>query len=258
MPRIHPSAVVDPRAKLAEDVEIGPLAVVGPEVELAAGVVVKSHATVTGRTSVGERTRIFPYVVLGEEPQDKSFSGETTELVIGADNVIRENAVIHVGTRKGGGCTRIGDDNLIMNGVHVGHDGQIGSHVILASQSALGGHVVVEDHAVVGGLCGIHQQARVGESAMVAALTGVSKDTPPFALTAGGRARIVGVNSVGLRRRGFPPETRRAIKRAFHLLFRSRTRLSDAIERCRGELGDRPEVERLLRFVESSKRGVSR
>ncbi len=258
MPLIHPSAVVDPGAKLADDVEIGPFAVVGPDVELAAGVEVKAHALLTGRTSVGERTRVFPFAVLGEEPQDKSFTGEATELRIGADNVIREHAVIHVGTAKGGGCTRIGDDNLIMNGVHIGHDGEIGSHVIVASHAALGGHVVIEDFAVVGGLCGIHQQARVGESAMVAALSGVSKDTPPFALTAGVRARIAGVNAVGLRRRGFPPETRRAVKHAFHLLFSSRLRLEVAIRRVEEELPDSPEVKRLLRFIETSERGVSR
>jgi len=258
LPRVHPSAVVDPGAKLADDVEIGPLAVVGPEVELAAGVEVKAHALVTGRTSVGERTRIFPFAVLGEEPQDKSFSGEVTDLVIGADNVIREHAVIHLGTRKGGGSTRIGDDNLIMNGVHIGHDGQLGSHIILASHSALGGHVVIEDFAVVGGLCGIHQQARVGESAMVGALSGVTKDTPPFALAAGQRARIAGVNAVGLRRRGFSPETRRAIKRAFHLLFSSRLRLQPALQRVKEELSGSPEVQRLVRFIETSERGVSR
>jgi UDP-N-acetylglucosamine acyltransferase len=258
LPRIHPSAVVDPGAKLADDVEIGAFAMVGPEVELAEGVEIKAHALLTGRTRVGERTRVFPFAVLGEDPQDKSFSGEVTDLVIGADNVIREHAVIHVGTRKGGGSTRIGDDNLIMNGVHIGHDGQLGSHIILASHSALGGHVVIEDFAVVGGLCGIHQQARVGESAMVAALSGVTKDTPPFALAAGARARIAGLNTVGLRRRGFSDETRSAIKRAFHLLFSSRLRLEPALQRVKGELSGCPEVQRLVRFIETSERGVSR
>lgn len=258
MPRVHPSAAVDPGAKLAADVEVGPFAVVGPEVELAAGVLLKPHALVTGRTRIGERTRVFPFAVLGEEPQDKSFSGESTRLEIGADNVIREHAVIHVGTEKGGGCTRIGDDNLIMNGVHIGHDGQVGSHVILASHAALGGHVTIEDFAVVGGLSGVHQMARVGESAMVAALSGVSKDAPPFSLMSGSRARMVGVNVVGLKRRGFSEETRAGIKRAFRLLFGSKLRLEPALARAKQEFRDCPEVQRLVRFVETSARGVSR
>lgn len=258
MPEIHPTAVVDPRAKLADDVRIGAFVVVGPEVELGAGVELRPHAHVWGRTSVGEGTRVFPFAVLGEEPQDKSFSGESTELVIGRENVIREHVTIHVGTVKGGGSTRIGDDNLIMNGVHVGHDTHIGSHCIIASQCAIAGHVTIEDFAVVGGLSGIHQFARIGESAMVAALSGVTKDAPPFSLVAGERATTRGLNAVGLRRRGFAAESRRQIKRAFHILFASRLRLEDALAQVREEGLDAPEVERLLRFVESSERGVSR
>ena len=258
MPEIHPTAVVDPRAKLAGDVRIGAQAFVGPEVELAEAVEVRAKAMVTGRTTVGARTRIFPFAVVGEEPQDRSFSGESTELVIGTDNVIREHAVIHVGTRKGGGATRIGDDNLIMNGVHVAHDTWIASHVIVASQCALGGHAQVHDYAVVGGLSGIHQFARVGESAMVAAMSAVTKDTPPFCLVAGNRARLVGVNLVGLRRRGLPPSTRSKLKRAYRILFHARLRLQPALERVRTELADSPEVQRLVRFLETSERGFSR
>jgi UDP-N-acetylglucosamine acyltransferase len=258
VPEIHSTAVVDPRAKVADDVRVGAFVVVGPEVELAAGVELRPHAYVWGRTSVGEGTRVFPFAVLGEEPQDKSFSGEATDLVIGRDNVIREHVTIHVGTPRGGGCTRIGDDNLIMNGVHLGHDTQVGSHCIIASQCAVAGHVVVEDYAVVGGLSGIHQYARIGESAMVAALSGVTKDAPPFALVAGERATTRGLNVVGLRRRGFPAESRAQIKRAFHILFGSKLRLEQAIARIREEGLDAPEVGRLLQFVESSERGVSR
>lgn len=258
MPRIHPSAVVDPAAKIADDVEIGAGAVVGPEVELASGVELRPHAHVWGRTRIGENTRIFPFAVVGEEPQDKSFTGEATELVVGRDNVIREHATIHVGTRKGGGCTRIGDDNFIMNGVHIGHDTQIASHCIIASHCALGGHVVVEDYAVVGGLSGIHQFARIGESVMVAAMSGVSKDAPPFSLVAGARARISGINVVGLRRRGFSTEVRAQIKHAFHILFNSKLRLEVALERVRAERFECAEVARLLQFLENSKRGFSR
>jgi UDP-N-acetylglucosamine acyltransferase len=256
--RVHPLAVVHPGAKLADDVEVGPFAVIGPEVELAAGVEVRTHALVTGRTRVGERARIFPFAALGEEPQDKSFSGEVTRLEIGCDTVIREHAVIHVGTVKGGGCTRIGDDTMIMNGVHVGHDSQVGSHVIIASHAALGGHVLVEDYAVIGGLAGIHQFARIGESAMVGAISGVTLDAPPFSLVSGERARLRGLNVIGMRRRGFSAETRAHIKHAFHVLFQSKLRKEVALERLRAELPDGPEVQRLLRFVEASERGVSR
>ncbi len=258
MARIHPSAVVESGAKIADDVVIGACAVVGPEVELAAGVELRAHAHVSGRTTVGEGTRIFPFAVLGEEPQDKSFSGEATELLVGRDNVIREHATIHVGTQRGGGCTRIGDDNFIMNGVHLGHDTEIGSHCIIASHCAFGGHVLVEDYAVVGGLCGIHQFARVGESAMVAAMSGISKDVPPFSLVSGQRACVSGINVVGLRRRGFSAEVRAEIKHAFHILFSSKLRLEPALERLRREHFESDEAARFLHFLENSERGFCR
>jgi len=258
LPRIHPTAVVEPGAKIADDAEIGAGATIGPEVELAPGVEIRPHAHVWGRTTIGSGTRIFPFAVVGEEPQDKSFSGESTELLVGRDNVIREHTAIHVGTRKGGGSTRIGDDNLIMNGVHVGHDTTIGSHCIIASHCAIGGHALLEDYAVVGGLSGIHQFARVGESSMVAALSGVTKDAPPFSLVAGERATLRGLNVVGLKRRGFSTESRRAIRRAYQLLFSSKLRLEPALEQVREECLPSPEVERLVAFLENSERGFSR
>jgi UDP-N-acetylglucosamine acyltransferase len=178
--------------------------------------------------------------------------------VIGCDTTVREHAVIHVGTRKGGGCTRIGDDVLVMNGVHIGHDSQVGSHVIIASLCAIAGHVQIEDYVAVGGLTGIHQFSRIGESAMVAATSAVSQDVPPFALAAGDRARLSGLNVVGLRRRGFSAETRLRIKRAYHLIFHSKLRLGDAAERVRAEIQGCPEVERLLHFLERSERGFVR
>lgn len=258
MARIHPSAVVDRRAKLADDAVIGPYCTIGPEVELGPGVVLKSHVHVTGHTTVGARTRVFPFVVLGEEPQDKSFSGEETALAIGADNVIREHTSIHVGTPDGGGCTRLGDDNLIMNGAHIGHDVRIGSHVIVASHVAIAGHASVEDFAVIGGLSGIHQYARIGESAMVGALSGVTLDAPPFSLVSGERARLRGLNVVGLRRRGVSASIREELKRAYHILFHSKLRLGPALERVRAGGFGSDEVRRLVAFFESSERGVSR
>ena len=258
MPRIHPAAVVDPAAKVADDVEVGPLSCVGPGAELGPGVVVANHGSIAGLTRVGARTRIHPFAALGGDPQDKRFSGERTRLEIGADNVIREGATIHVGTPRGGGCTRIGDDNLIMNGAHVAHDCQVGSHVIVASLVGLAGHVVGEDHAVLGAYTGVHQFARVGESVMTAANSMLSQDAPPFAMVAGDRARLVGLNTVGVRRRELPDEAVRALKRAFHLLFASKVRLGVALARGREGLRDAPEVARLARFLESSTRGFCR
>jgi UDP-N-acetylglucosamine acyltransferase len=255
---VHPSAVVDPRALLADDVSVGPYAVVGPHVELAPGVELGPHVHVTGHTRVGARTRIFPFASVGEEPMDKKFAGETTRLEIGCDNVIREHATLHVGTEKGGGVTRIGDDNLVMNGAHVAHDCQVASHTILASFCGLAGHVEVGDYAVLGAYTGVHQFSRVGESVMTAANTMLAQDAPPFALMAGDRARLAGVNAVGLKRRGFPPDVRRAIKHAYHVLFASRLPLAEAVARLRREGEPLPEVARLLRFLETSERGIAR
>ena len=249
---------MDPRAKLAGDVTIGAYAVVGPDVELADGVWLGPHALVVGRTSVGPRTRIFSFAVVGEDPQDKSFSGETSELRIGADNVIREHASIHTGTRKGGSITSIGDDNLLMNSVHVGHDARIGSHCILASFSGVAGHVVVEDFAVLGAYTGVHQFCRIGESAMVAGGSKCAQDVPPFALVHGDRAVLKGINRLGLRRRGFSRAQIAAVHHAYHLIFSSKLRLEPALARVREELAGSPEVERLVGFLVSSSRGFCR
>lgn len=258
MPRIHPTAVVDPAAKLADDVEVGPLSCVGPGVELGPGVAVANQVSITGLVQVGARTRIHPFAALGGDPQDKTFAGERTRLEIGADNVIREGATLHVGTPRGGGCTRIGDDNLIMNGAHVAHDCQVGSHVIVASFVGLAGHVEVGDYAVLGAYTGVHQFCRIGESAMTAANSMLSQDAPPFAMVAGDRARLVGLNAVGLRRRSLSEEAVRALKHAFHVLFSSKLRLETALARVREESAGVPEVERLLRFLEASTRGFCR
>lgn len=259
MAKIHPTAVVDPAAKLADDVVIGAYAVVGEHVELRAGVELRPHSHVRGHTTVGERTRIFPFSVVGEEPQDKGFDpAMETALEVGSDNVIREHVSIHLGTPGGGGCTRIGDDNLFMNGSHVGHDARIGDHVIVASNSAIGGHCQIHDHSVIGALSGVHQFTRVGESVMVAGLAGVAQDAPPFSLVAGERTTIRGLNAVGLRRRGFTTEVRKEIKRAYHIVFHSKLRLEVALDRIREEGLASDEVGRLVRFLETSERGFSR
>ena len=258
MARIHPTACVEEGAILADDVVVGPFSYVGSEVELAAGVEVAAHVTLLGRTLIGPDCRIFPHACLGGEPQDREFSGEATSLEIGARTQIREHVTIHVGTVRGGGCTRVGDDNFVMNSAHIGHDCQVGNHTIIASFCGLGGHTEVGDHAVLGAYTGLHQYARVGESVMVAGGSKLSLDAPPFAMVAGDRARLVGVNSLGLKRRGFDPKTRRQIKRAFHLIFHSKLRLEEALARVEEEVGGVSEVERLVSFLRKTERGFCR
>jgi UDP-N-acetylglucosamine acyltransferase len=257
MARIHPSAVVDPGAKLADDVEVGPYCVIGGEVDLGRGVCVGPHAVIVGRTSIGSRTRVFPFTVIGEAPQLLG-SESVTGLSIGADNVIREFCSIHAGSAAGGDATRIGDGNFLLNNVHVAHDCRIGDRCVLASLSALAGHVVIEDHAVIGAMVGVHQFVRIGEHSFTGAATRLSKDVPPFSRVAGQRAHWIGVNGVGLRRCGFSPEKIALLRRVFHVLFRSKLRLTTAMDRVAREHAGTAEVDRLLHFLATSRRGITR
>lgn len=258
MIRVHPTAVIEAGAQLAPGVEVGSHATIGPDVCLASGVVVEPHAVVCGRTQVGQGTRIHSFAAVGGAPQDRDHRGESTTLEIGCYNVIREHVTIHVGTLLGGGRTRIGDHNYLMNASHVAHDCQVGSHCVISSFAGLGGHAVVEDHAVLGAYTGVHQFARVGESVMSAANAKVSMDVPPFALVAGDRARILGLNQLGMERRNFSSKTRSALKHAFHVLFHSKLRLGAAVQKVRDELPGVPEVEHLVGFLERSERGFCR
>jgi len=255
--RIHPTAVVDPGAKLADEVEIGPYCVVGGDVALAAGVVLDSHVVVVGRTEIGARTRIHPFSVIGEAPQRLGAVGES-RLSIGEDNVLREYCSIHAGGEAGAGATRIGSHNFLLHSVHVAHDCRIGDHCVVASLSALAGHVEVEDFAVIGAMVGVHQFCRIGEHSFTGAGTRLSRDVLPFARVAGERARFIGVNGVGLRRRGFSPERVAALRHAFHLLFHSKLRREQALLRIAAEHAGSPEVERVLRFLAASRRGITR
>jgi UDP-N-acetylglucosamine acyltransferase len=258
LPELHPTACVEDGAILAPDVSVGPFAFVGREVELGPRVTVAAHATLLGQTRIAADCRIFSHACLGGEPQVRGFKGEATRLEIGLRTEVRENVTIHLGTPEGGGCTRIGDDNYIMNGAHIGHDCQIGNETIIASFCGLAGHTTVDDYAVLGAYTGLHQYTRVGESVMVAGGSKISLDAPPFAMVAGDRARLVGLNTIGLRRRGFSAETRRQIKHAFHLIFRSRLRLEEALARVGEEIGGVPEVERLVSFLQKTERGFCR
>jgi UDP-N-acetylglucosamine acyltransferase len=256
--RVHPSAVVARTAELAAGVRVGPHATVGPWVRLEEGAWVGANAVVTGRTTLGPRCRIFPFAAVGMPPQDLKYRDEPSRLEVGADTSIREHASVHLGTTAGGMLTRVGRGCLLMVSAHLGHDARLGDNVVVAAGAAIGGHVVIDDFAIIGGLVGVHQFTRVGESALCAAGAMVSSDVPPFCTVAGDRARLFGLNSVGLRRRGFAPDVIRTLKRAYRLLFQGDRRRGDAVARTRAAFGDVPEVERLVRFVESSTRGVCR
>ena len=258
MPNIHPTAVVDPGAKLADDVTVGPLAVIGSEVELGPGVEIGPHVCIAGRTRIGARTRVYPFAVLGQTPQIKNFDGRAGELLIGEDNEIREHVSIHVGLPDHGGITSLGNHNLLQNGFHVAHDCRIGSHCVLAGMSGFGGHCIVEDFAVVGAMSGIHQFVRVGESAFTAANSMVTKDVPPFVKVAGDRARFVGVNTINLERRGFDKDRIATIKHAYHVLFQSKLPFETACERVEAECGESRDVRHLLAFLRSAERGFVR
>ena len=253
---IHPTAVVSPRAEVAEDAYVGPYCFVGDGVRLGARVRLDSHCVVDGRTSVGEETHLFPFVSVGLAPQDLKYRGEPSETRVGRRCAIREFVTIHRGTEGGGMVTSVGDDCLIMAQAHVAHDCLVGSGVIMANAATLAGHVRVEDGANIGAYSGVHQFCRVGREAYVGGYSVVVKDALPFALTVGNHAKCYGLNTVGMRRRNYPKETLEALHHAFHLLLSARLNTTQALERIREEIPGTPEVEELVRFIETSERGV--
>ena len=253
---IHPTAVVSPRAEVAEDAYVGPYCFVGDGVRLGARVRLDSHCVVDGRTAVGEETHLFPFVSVGLAPQDLKYRGEPSETRVGRRCAIREFVTIHRGTEGGGMVTSVGDDCLIMAQAHVAHDCLVGSGVIMANAATLAGHVRVEDGANIGAYSGVHQFCRVGREAYVGGYSVVVKDALPFALTVGNHAKCYGLNTVGMRRRHYPKETLEALHHAFHLLLSARLNTTQALERIREEIPGTPEVEELVRFIETSERGV--
>jgi UDP-N-acetylglucosamine acyltransferase len=257
-PSVHPTAIVSPEAKLADDVLVGPYAIIGPRVTIGAGTTVGPHSVIEGNTTIGDNNRIFHFVSMGAVPQDLKYHGEDSCLVIGNRNTIREFATLHVGTEGGGLVTRIGNDNLLMNYTHVAHDCVIGNCNVLANVAQLAGHVTLQDFTVIGAAVGIHQFVRIGESALLGAGSMVSQDVPPFCNATGDRARLHGLNTVGLRRRGFSSELISAIKHAYRIMFQSELKSREAVARARAERPGVAEVDRFLDFILSSERGICR
>jgi len=253
---IHETAIVAPEAVIGERCHIGPFCTVGSEVELGPGVRLDSHVVIDGRTRVGDETHVFPFASIGLAPQDLKYAGEQTGTEIGKRNHIREFVTIHRGTAGGGGLTKIGDDNLLMAQAHVAHDCQIGDNVIMANAATLAGHVEIADRANVGAYSGVHQFCRVGVEAFVGGYSVVVKDAPPYAIIQGNHAKCYGLNKVGLKRRGYPKETIEKLHHAYHLLLTAKLNTSQAVERIKEEVKDCKEVDTLVEFIETSKRGV--
>ncbi|HXS73322.1 MAG TPA: acyl-ACP--UDP-N-acetylglucosamine O-acyltransferase [Rhodanobacteraceae bacterium] len=256
--KVHPTAIIDPRAQLAEDVSVGAYSVIGAEVEIDAGCSVGTHTTIEGPTRIGRDNQIGSHAALGGDPQDKKYAGERTELVIGRGNTIREFVTLNRGTGEGGGVTRIGNDNWIMAYVHIAHDCTIGDHIVLANNATLAGHVEIGDHVVLGGFAGVHQFCKVGAHAFAAMYAAINRDVPPFVYAAGQFAVPRGVNAEGLKRRGFSLERIAAIKRAYRTLYMSGKTLGQARIELAEQARDSEDVRALVEFIDRSERALVR
>jgi UDP-N-acetylglucosamine acyltransferase len=261
-PLIHPTALVDPLAQLAENVQVGAYSFIGPDVEVGAGTHIGMHSVIEGHTRVGVDNRIGHHVLLGGAPQDKKYAGEPTRLDIGDRNTIREFTSVHLGTTQDSGITSIGSDNWIMGYVHIAHDCVIGSHTILASNAQLAGHVHVGDWAIVGGMTGVHQFVQIGAHAMVGGGSVLHKDVVPYVMISGNPGTVFGINSEGLKRRGFAPEVIMAIKRAYKSIFRQDLTIDDAIDAieraAQADAASAPSLEVMAKFLARASRGIVR
>lgn len=251
MTNIHPTAIIEPGATLAEGVSVGPYCVVGGKAVLQAGVVLHSHVVVGGDTQIGEGTQVFPFASLGLAPQDLKYHGEASRLVIGRNNMIREHVTMNPGTEGGGMLTQVGDSCLFMVGAHVAHDCRIGNHVILANNATLAGHVAADDHVIVGGMSAIHQFVRIGAHAIIGGMTGVEHDVIPYGSVIGERGYLAGLNLVGLKRRGFDRDTIHALRHAYKTLFDTREHtLAERTASIAQQHGGIKEVAELVSFIQ--------
>ena len=255
---IHPTAIVHVNARIAEGVEVGPYTVIGEHVSIGRETKIGSHVLIEGWTTIGERNHIFPFSSIGTAPQDIGYRNEETYLIIGDDNVIRECATVHRATTKEDRKTIIGNKNFLMAYSHVAHDCKLGNNIIMANSVALGGHIVIGDHAIVGGIVAVHQFVRIGPYAIIGGQSAVTLDIPPYVSAAGNRAQLYGLNLVGLKRKGFSDQAIATLKKAYKIIFRSGLTQEAAIQKTLDEFSGSQEVNVLIDFIRTSKRGITR
>ncbi|PLX39396.1 MAG: acyl-[acyl-carrier-protein]--UDP-N-acetylglucosamine O-acyltransferase [Hyphomicrobiales bacterium] len=250
---IHPTAIIEEGAEIADGASIGPYSVIGPKVRIGTGAKVHAHVVIDGNTEIGSEVTIYPFASIGLPPQDLKFRGEDTRLVVGAGTTIREHVTMNPGTAGGGAETRVGENCLIMVGAHVAHDCVIGNHVILVNNATLAGHVHIGDFAILGGLCAVHQWVRVGSHAFVGGMSGVENDVIPFGSVIGNRAHLGGLNIVGLKRHGVARDTIHALRKAYRMLFADEGTLKERVDDVARTFGDEPEVQRVIDFIRDGK-----
>lgn len=255
---IHPTAIIDPQADIAPDVQVGAYSVIGDHVSIGAGTVIEPHVVIQSHTAIGPECRIFQFASIGAVPQALKFSGEETYVKIGSRCTIREFVTVHRGTTEGGGLTEVGDDCLLMAYTHVAHDCRIGKRVIFSNNATLAGHITVGDYATIGGLVAIHQFVKIGSYAFIGGKSAVVKDIPPYVIAAGDRAKLYGLNQVGLKRHNFSPNALVALKKAYRIIFRIGLTLNEAVERAYAEVEQTEEVKNFMAFITSSTRGLTR
>jgi len=258
MSGIHPSALIDPKAELAEDVQVGPFSVIGPKVRIDSGSWIGPHVVITGRTTIGRNNRIFQFASIGEEPQDKKYAGEDTELIIGDNNYIRELCNFSRGSAQGGGKTIIGNNNWIMACVHIAHDCILGDNIIMANNASLAGHVTVGNFAILSGYTLIHQFCIVGEHSFTSFASHVNQSIPPYVTVSGEKAKAKGVNTEGLKRRGYSPEQVQQVRRAYKVLYRSGLPLEEAKLKLQEMAETSEEIRPLVDFLEKTEKSLIR
>jgi UDP-N-acetylglucosamine acyltransferase len=255
---IHERAIVDPAAKIADDVEIGPWSIIGPNVSIGEGSWVGPHVIITGHTTIGKNNRIFQFNSIGEAPQDKKYAGEATELIIGDNNLIREFCTLNRGTTQDGGVTRIGSDNWIMAYVHIAHDCSLGNNIIMGNNASLAGHVTIGDWAILSGFAQIHQFCDIGAHSFISFSSLVNRSVPPYVTVSPEKSRPRGINSEGLRRRGYTPEQIQNVRRAYRVLYRSGNTLEKAREEIAEMAGDAEELQMVVDFIDHADRSIIR